>query len=120
MEITVTKKYRERGVGNTYNYKTITSAGIVYTPTPPVVISFNNTQYPTIDNYQEDYAALYGPWPRVQLFTFEENVESGSLEEVLMEREDKPKRTILNDVLDSIVWDLGYVDSGIIILYPTT
>ena len=112
MEITITKKYRPRGTGNTYNYKTITSAGTVYTPTPPTIISFILTQYPSILNYQEDYAALYGPYPRVQLYTFDED-------DNMLERADKPKRVIVADVLDSIVWDLGYEDSGIIILYPT-
>lgn len=118
MEITITKQYRPRGVGNTYNYKTITSAGTVYIPTPPAVISFTQIQYPSVLNYQEDYAALYGPYPKVQLFTFEESTESG-VDDVMLERADKPKRVIVADVLDSIVWDLGYEDSGIIILYPT-
>ncbi|MFA5934999.1 MAG: hypothetical protein WC827_03890 [Candidatus Paceibacterota bacterium] len=125
MDITVTRQYRKKEgvVSNAYNYSGGTqsngsSGGVAYVPTPPAIISFTQTQYPSVLNYQEDYASLYGPWPRVQLFTFEESTESG-IDDVLLERHDKPKRNIAADVLASIVWDLGYEDSGIIILYPT-
>lgn len=125
MDVTVTRQYRKKEgvVSNAYSYSSGTqnsgSGGVAYVPTPPAIISFVQTQYPSVLNYQEDYAALYGPWPRVQLFTFEDSVESG-IDDVLLERHDKPKRNIAADVLVSIVWDLGYADSsGIILLYPT-
>lgn len=114
MEITITKQYRPRGISNTYNYKTITNAGTVYVPTPPAVISFVQNANPSVLNYQEDYAALYGPYPRVILLTLDPDSDDN-----MLERADVPKRVMVADVLDSIVWDLGYEDSGIILLYPT-
>lgn len=115
MEISVTKKYRARSAGNTYNYKTTTAAGITYVPTPPAIISFSDTYTPTITNYLADYYPLYGPHPRFILVTYDEDGRR-------IYRKDNP--TITEDAegnIDTIAWDLGegMEDSGYIILYPT-
>lgn len=118
MDITVIRQYRKKdnSESNVYVYNSDIqgqgSGSSSYSPIPPAIISFAATQYPSILNYQINYATSYGAYPKVLLFTFDENND-------MLERADKPKRVILNDVLDSIVWDLGYEDSGIIILYPT-
>ena len=122
MNVTVTRQYRVKEgstTSNVYSFSVGTSGGgganiIPVTSISPAVLAFANTQTPSILDYQTDYAALYGPWPRVILITFDEN-------DNMDERVEKPKRNIVDDKLDSIVWDLGIViDSGLIIIYPTT
>lgn len=122
MNVTVTRQYRIKEGGsssNVYSFSVgssggTSSGGTSYTATPPAVIAFADTAEPSILNYQDNYAALYGPWPRFLLVSFDED-------DNLLERADKPKRNIVGDVLDSIVWDFGGIkDSGLIIIYPTT
>lgn len=117
MDVAVTRKFRKRdvsSVGNSYDFSTsvVTGAGVTYVPVQPAIISFTATAAPGIINYQANYAALYGKYPRVSLITFDED-------DNMIDRMEKPKRIIVADLLDSIIWDLGMEDTGIIILYPT-
>lgn len=120
MDVTVTRKFRERNGSskvNNYNFSSAVTpgAGAIYAPIPPAIIPFTLTSAPSVLNYQSKYSALYGAWPRVSLFTYDENDD-------LIERMEKPRRVIVEDKLDSIVWYLGegMEDTGVIILYPTT
>lgn len=116
MDVNVIRRYRKKeGQTNVYSYSTVNTGGgggATYVPTPPAIIPFTLTQTPGILNYQTNYASLYGQHPRLSLFTFDENDD-------MIERMETPKRSIVNDVIDSITWDLGIEDSGIIVLYPT-
>lgn len=114
MIIDVTAKYKPKGIGNTYNYNTSTPAGTVYVPTPPAIISFFDTVEPIIEDYQDNYAALYGDNPKVQLVTYDELGKR-------IYRSDQANITETADgLIDSISFDFaGISNSGFIILYPT-
>ena len=113
MEITVTSKYRAKSAGNTYNYKTTTAAGITYIPIAPAIIPFTDLATPIITDYFTLFFPLYGPYPRFTLVTYDEEGRR-------IYRKDNPIITEdINGNIDTIYWDLGMIDSGYIILYPT-
>jgi hypothetical protein len=113
MIVDVTSKYKEKSGGNTYNYSTYTNAGVPYVPTPPAKISFINTTEPIIENYQEDYAPLYGDDPIIQLVCYDETGRR-------IYQSDQPIITENDDgLINTITFELGFASSGYILLYPT-
>jgi hypothetical protein len=125
MEITVTSGYRDRGVGAAtvvFNSQSIAQAGgtssstsTTASKTPALVIPFFDTANPIITDYQTNYAALYGDFPKIRLITYDE----------LERRIYRSDQAIINEtaegLIDTIEFDLGGInDSGLIIIYPTT
>lgn len=74
----------------------------------PVVIGFESS-VPAVLDYDRDYASSFGQYPTVMLITVD-----GDGEETI--RHVEPKRHKISGLLDSIVWDLGEVVTGFIIL----
>lgn len=72
-------------------------------------IEFSNTQSPTISNYQENYSIPYGQLPKFTLITYDS-------EGIEWERQEVPRRIFIDDLLDSIIWDLSDSYSGYIII----
>lgn len=72
-------------------------------------IEFTSTATPSVSNYQEDYAELYGEFPDVTLITF-------NSDGVEWERQDVPVRNFIDGRLDNITYDLMEPYSGYIIL----
>lgn len=79
----------------------------------PYRIEFTNSNIPKIENYQEDrldgynFAEDYGEDPQIELFTQDS-------EGVYWERQEKPIRTFVDGLLDSIVFDLSDTYTGYI------
>lgn len=113
MEVTITKRFREKEVkGNVYNYTSVTQAGAIYKPIEPAIIPFTVTALPEILNYKDEYAMVYGQYPKVQLYTYDENGYR-------VERIERPLTVTDDDGIVSIGWELGKPEIGFIILYPT-
>lgn len=72
-------------------------------------IEFSNTQTPSITSYQQNYSIPYGQLPKFVLITY----DSTGIE---WERQEKPIRNFVGELLDSVVWDLSDVCSGYIII----
>lgn len=72
-------------------------------------IYFENTNTPSIINYQQHYAIPYGQLPKFTLVTY-----NGEGQE--WERQEKPIRNFIDGLLDSVVWDLSDIYSGYIII----
>jgi hypothetical protein len=74
-----------------------------------IKIEFTNTLTPKIEDYQDNYADMYGELPKVQLITYDsEGVEWG--------RQEVPIWYRTGGLLTSIEWDLSSEYSGYIIL----
>lgn len=72
-------------------------------------IEFSNTRTPSITSYQQNYSIPYGQLPKFVLITY----DSTGIE---WERQEKPIRNFVGELLDSVVWDLSDVCSGYIII----
>jgi hypothetical protein len=114
MILTITSAYKERnpGGGNTYRFTTVTQAGVTYSPIQPAIIPFYNTDKPAITDYPLYYALSHGQYPKLTLIVYDD-------EENQLEAIDKPKFIMNEEGIVSIQWDLGRIESGFIILYPT-
>jgi len=74
-----------------------------------IKIEFTNTQTPKLEDYQTNYAEMYGELPKVQLITY----DSEGVEWV---RQEVPIWYRTDGLLTSIEWDLSDLYSGYIIL----
>jgi hypothetical protein len=73
------------------------------------IFEFTNESNPSIKVYNTFYAATYGQFPHVSLYSIDE--DGNRLEWMV-----KPKYILKNGLIDSIVYDLGSELTGIIVL----
>jgi hypothetical protein len=72
-------------------------------------VSFSATQTPSIENYQVTYAAKFGEYPTVKLFTTDGNGNR-------IPRSEVPVYELVNGKVSRIVWDLPEEVSGVIVI----
>jgi len=113
MEVTVRRQYRERKTTNSYSYSsssTITNnnnnngggggGGSTGVYPPEVVINFVATASPSVENYNTNYAQVYGPHPKFLLLIYDEDDNEIELNQV-------PTRYKTDGELTRIAWDLS-------------
>jgi len=127
MDVTLTKQYRGKALQTpTYNYpfSKSTASGVekVADNTSPgiypdsVIIPFNDTQAPSIEDYDLTYLATFGNYPRVFLVRLLNEELEGDDTESEYELLVVPVRYKEGGVLKRIYWDLPEEMSGKIIL----
>ena len=123
VDITVTKRYRgksykdERAQFQFGSKITVYVSGEAWIPPEPVptvpvpdlVIEFSETNAPTVSDYNTLYQPTYGRYPKLMLVVYDEDYNE--LESIA-----KPIRTVLENALTTITWDLPEVCSGKIII----
>ena len=83
---------------------------VIYRPKQIIAkINFSNTATPSVTDYQANYKAVFGEYPKLQLFT---EARAG----VEWERQEKPVYNRTGGLLTSIVFDLSSEETGYIIL----
>lgn len=130
MDVYISRSYRggkggQLPPGADYNYNSVNtiinqqySEKAAQIPTvnqnvEPAVIYFSETDQPSIENYDVDYAGIYGQHPKVMLLVFDDDLNEQEILQV-------PKRYKTDNVLMRIAWDeypLPEVCSGKIIIY---
>ena len=83
--------------------------------TPNVVIEFVNTSTPEVLDYNTLYAPEHGQYPRIELFTIDENGNRWKRQDVpiyVMTNKDGD----IDDLIDSIRFDLSREETGFILI----
>ena len=89
---------------------TIVNNTTVTTAAPKTQISFIDDAVPTIANYAMLWASTYGQLPTARLWIYQ--TETGNFKEVDL----RPEMVMIDNLIDSIKFDIGTPQTGFIIL----
>lgn len=117
MDINVTKQWKNTDTVSGKSSTYITQASATTNTTKDVVIPFPDsvelqfhfTNAPSVENYNIDYAPVYGKYPKILLLIYDDNDD-------LLEADQRPKRIMTDGLLTGFIWDLPVEMSGLIII----